>query len=156
MTDLYVVDTNVYVGALRNRDELHELKQFLLRAGMRVRFDGIVAMELLAGAASPEHVDAVKALLSPYTARDWTIAPSFAACAEAGRMLAELAFGKRSGRRTIAPSLVNDAMLAASCRDAGAVLVTNNAADFTALQRHLRGFRFLAPWPIAIARSARR
>lgn len=156
MPDLYVLDTNVYVGALRNREELQQLKQFLLRAGMRVRVDGIVAMELLAGAGSPEHVDAVKALFSPYTLRDWTTAPSFAACAEAGRVLAELAFGKRGGRRAIAPSLLNDALLAASCRDAGAVLVTNNVADFTALQRHLRGFRFLAPWPIAIHCSARR
>jgi len=155
MADLYVLDTNVYVGALRNRDELQQLKQFLLRAGMRVRVDGIVAMELLAGAGSSEHVDAVKALLAPYMLRDWTTAPSFVACTEAGRVIAELAFGKR-GRRTIAPSLTNDALLAASCRDAGAALVTKNSADFTALQRHLRGFRFLAPWPIAIHRSARR
>lgn len=156
MADLYVLDTNVYVGALRNRDELQLLKQFLLRAGMRVRVDGIVAMELLAGAGSTEHVDAVRALISPYMLRDWTTAPSFAACTEAGRLLAELAFGKRGGRRTMAPSLANDALLAASCRDAGAVLVTNNTADFTALQQHLRGFRFLAPWPIAIRPSTRR
>jgi predicted nucleic acid-binding protein len=156
MTDLYVLDTNVYIGALRNREELQQLKQFLLRAGMRIRLDGIVAMELLAGAGSTEHVDAVKALLAPYNLREWTTAPAFAACIEAGRVLAELAFGKRGGRRAIAPSLVNDALLASSCRDAGAVLVTNNAADFTALQRHLRGFRFVAPWPIAIHRSARR
>ena len=128
MADLYVLDTNVYVGALRNRDELQLLKQFLLRAGMRVRVDGIVAMELLAGAGSTEHVDAVRALISPYMLRDWTTAPF----PRDEAALSEAAFGKRGGRRTMAPSLANDALLAASCRDAGAVLVTNNTADFTA------------------------
>ena len=146
VADLYVLDTNVYVCALRHRDELRHLERFLLRAGMRVRLAGVVVMELLAGAGSPEHIDATKALFAPYRVRGWTTAPSFDACAEAGRALAELAIRARGGRRTIAPSLVNAALLAASCREAGAVLVTKNVADVVALQPRMRGFRFVAPW----------
>ncbi len=152
MADLFVLDTNVYVEALRNRERLDELARFLRRAGMRVRLDGIVAMELATGATTLAHVRAVRALTSPYQLRGWTTAPSFAACAEAGRALAELAATPRGKRRTVAPSMIRDALLAASCREAGAVLVTSNAADFVALRKHLRGFRFTEPWPLATSR----
>ncbi len=155
MADLYVIDTNIYVDALRNGEQMGELKRFLLRAGTRVRLNGIVAMELLAGAGSPAHIDAVSALITPYGLRGWTTSPSFEACAQAGRALAGLALGKRGRRRTIPPALVSDALIAASCREAGAVLVTKNAADFATLQRHMRGFRFLTPWPITTPRSRR-
>jgi len=39
---------------------------------------------------------------------------------------------------------VNDVLIAASCREAGARLVTENVGDYTAVQRHLRGFRFVS------------
>jgi predicted nucleic acid-binding protein len=39
---------------------------------------------------------------------------------------------------------VNDVLIAASCREAGARLVTENVGDYAAVQRHLRGFRFIA------------
>ena len=41
-------------------------------------------------------------------------------------------------------SLVNDVLIATSCREARVRLVTENAGDFATLQRHLRGFRFVA------------
>lgn len=146
--DLFVLDTNVYVEALRNRDILLELKEFLTRAGMRVRLDGVVAAELFAGAVSVAHADAVKDLVTPYRLRGWTIAPSFAACVEAGRVLAAIRSARSGGRQVLPPSLLRDALIAASCREVGAVLVTNNTSDFRRIQRHLRGFRFLAPWPL--------
>ncbi|MEO8336439.1 MAG: type II toxin-antitoxin system VapC family toxin [bacterium] len=152
MADVYVLDTNVYVEALRSRERLHELQRFLLRAGMRVRMDGIVAMELATGATTPAHVKAVQALTSPYQLRGWTTSPSFVACAEAGRALAELARTSRGKRRALAPSMTRDALLAASCREAGAVLITRNGADFLALRGHLRGFRFVEPWPLVSTR----
>jgi hypothetical protein len=39
-------------------------------------------------------------------------------------------------------SLVTDVLLATSCDEAGASLVTDRARDFVSLQWHLRGFRF--------------
>jgi predicted nucleic acid-binding protein len=148
MPDLYVIDTNVYIQALRERERLDALRRFLLRAGMRVRLDGIVAMELRAGGVTPMHVKKVQDLIAPYQSREWTTAPSFVACCEAGRAVAEVASGALGERRTLAPSMFRDALLAASCREAGAMLVTNNAAGFLVLQKHLRGFRFMQPWPL--------
>ncbi|MEO7455642.1 MAG: type II toxin-antitoxin system VapC family toxin, partial [Gemmatimonadaceae bacterium] len=152
MPDLYVLDTNVYVEALRNRERLDLLRRFLLRAGTRVRLDGVVAMELASGGITPAHADAVRALVAPYQQSGRTTAPSFAACAEAGRAIAELGRAAGGKRRVTRPSLTRDALLAASCREAGAVLVTNNTADFLTLRAYLRGFRFVEPWPLVATR----
>ena len=43
-----------------------------------------------------------------------------------------------------AGSLVNDVLIATSCREKSLRLVTENTGDFAMLQRHLRGFRFSA------------
>jgi predicted nucleic acid-binding protein len=44
------------------------------------------------------------------------------------------------------PSLVHDALLAASCRESGVTLITRDH-DFGRFKSLLRGWRFLAPWP---------
>jgi predicted nucleic acid-binding protein len=67
--------------------------------------------------------------------------PSFEAYHHGGRVLAALA--SREGIDVSrAGSLVSDVLIAASCREAGIKLVTENVEHFAAVQRHLRGFRF--------------
>lgn len=143
MVELYALDTNVYIRALRVRESMVALRGFLLRAGTRLRMNAVVAQELRAGAITPAHEHTVDDLLGAYASRDRVIVPSFAAHVEAGRVLAALhrAEGIQVSR---AGSLVNDVLLATSCREAGACLVTENVGDFAAAQRHLRGFRFVA------------
>jgi len=141
--ELSALDTNVYIRALRAPDRLAVLKRFLIRTGTRLRLNAVVVLELRAGARSAAHDAAVADLLSPYAAREWVIVPSFAAYGESGRVLAAL--GAREGvERARAGSLVNDVLIAASCREVGARLVTENVGDYTTIQRHLRGFRFVA------------
>jgi predicted nucleic acid-binding protein len=153
VADLYVLDTNVYIDALRDREERAALKRFLIRVGLRIRLAGIVAMELRAGAVTPEHQRALEQLIDPHVRRERVIGLSFAACLEAGRALSSLVAKERLRLASAPASLTNDALMAAWCREAGAVLVTNNHRDFTRLARHLRGFRFVAPWPSAPAVS---
>lgn len=140
MADLYALDTNVYIRAVRDSGARVRLKRFLLRSGHRVRLSAVVALELRAGARTPTQERAVDALLAPYASRDRVLAPSFEAFVQAGRVVAALAPRERMTQP--APSFTNDVILASSCREAGAVLVTENQADFAAIQRHLRGFRF--------------
>jgi predicted nucleic acid-binding protein len=45
------------------------------------------------------------------------------------------------------PSFHHDVMLPCTVREHDRTLVTYNADDFTRIQRHLRGFRFVAPYP---------
>ena len=146
MADRFAIDTNVYIGALRNREKLLELKGFLRRAGLRVLVAGVVALELRAGARTDAQVSALEALLDAYTRRARVFGLSFEALWQAGRVLGSLA-GRGSRSQAFPRHLTNDAIVAASCREAGVVLITNNTRDFTAVQRQLRGFRFVEPWP---------
>ena len=147
MPDVYAIDSSLYIPALRNADELAALEQFLRLGRSRVVVAGLVAMELRAGASTAHHVDAVDALLAPYALRERVIAASYAAHVEAGRVLAALVARERVVLAQAPRSLTADVLLAATCREHNVVLITGNHRDFTAIQRHLRGFRFIAPWP---------
>jgi predicted nucleic acid-binding protein len=141
MVRLYALDSNVYIGALRDREKLARLKRFLIRAGTRVRLSAVVALELRAGGRSPAQADAVQSLVAAYDERGQVILPSFAAYMESGRALAALA-AREGTDLSRAASLVADSLIAASCREAGAQLITENVRDFAALARHLRGLDF--------------
>jgi len=146
--DLFALDTSLYIRALRDAVALAELKAFRKRAGLRLVIAGVVAMELGAGALTEQHEFAVMDLLEPYAARGLVIAVSYESCRQAGRVLATLARQERIDLSRAPRSLTNDVLIAASCREVGVVLVTDNSRDFARIQRHLRGFRFVSPWPL--------
>ena len=152
MPDLFALDTSVYIRALRDAAVLAELKDFRKRAGLRIVIAGVVAMELGAGAITQQHESAVSDMIEPYARRGLVVPVSYAACTQSGRVLAALARHERVDLARAPRSLTNDVLIAASCREAGVVLVTDNSRDFTRIQRHLRGFRFVSPWPL-LARS---
>ena len=141
MAEMYALDSSVYIRALRDPDRLARLKRFLIRMGLRVLANAVVALELRAGARTSRHERAVADLLDSYAKRDRVIVPTFEAYRQGGRVLASLATNEgvdvsRAG------SLVNDVLIATSCREAGVRLVTENADHFVSVQRYLRGFRF--------------
>lgn len=143
MADSYALDANVFIVALRNPARLARLKRFLLRAGPRTRVHAVVAMELRAGVRTEAHAAAIEALIAPYATRDRVIVPSFEAFVQAGRVLSALAMHERGPSASHGLPLAMDALIASSCREASSVLVTENMRHFAAIQRHLRGFRFL-------------
>ena len=46
------------------------------------------------------------------------------------------------------PSLLNDALIAASCREQGIILVTKDGG-FMRLAPFVKGFHYAAPWPMS-------
>jgi predicted nucleic acid-binding protein len=48
--------------------------------------------------------------------------------------------------RSIPKSLIHDYLLAASCRESGMTLITENVEYFKEVRRYLR-FEYLPPWP---------
>lgn len=142
MADQYALDSTVYIASLRNADRLQALKRFLLQVGTRIRLHAVVVMELRSGVRTEQQMRALDALFAPDQARGKTIVPTLDAYSHAGRVLSALAL--REGVNTADSVLIAGALIAASCREAGAVLVTDNVRHFAALQRHLRGFRFAA------------
>ncbi|HTK50757.1 MAG TPA: PIN domain-containing protein [Gemmatimonadaceae bacterium] len=143
MSDIFALDTNIYIRAFRDPTRLTFLKRFHIRTGTRLRLNAVVALELRAGTRTSAQEAAVGDLLASYMMRERVIVPSFSAYVEGGRVLAALGARERVDVSR-AGSLVNDVLIAASCREAGARLVTENVGDYTAVQRHLRGFRFVS------------
>jgi predicted nucleic acid-binding protein len=141
VAETYALDSNVYIRAQRSPERMAALRRFSLRAGLRVRMHAVVAMELRAGTRSERQAREVRDLFDAYAERDRVIVPTAAAYLEAGRVLAALRSAGYGGAAQ-APELCNDAVLAASCREDGSLLVTSDYSDFAAIQKHLRGFRF--------------
>ncbi|OFW06909.1 MAG: hypothetical protein A3H96_14735 [Acidobacteria bacterium RIFCSPLOWO2_02_FULL_67_36] len=105
--------------------------------------------ELAAGARTPEVArDVRRGVFEPFERRRRVFAPSAAAFAESGRVLAAVAV--REGWQLIDenPSLLNDALIAASCREQGITLITRDG-DFRRLAPFLKGLRYVEPWPPA-------
>lgn len=110
----------------------------------------VVAFELLAGATTPGLERRTRKLfLSPLERRARVITPTHGAWARAAGALIELiAARKVSPGPGITKSFVNDCLIAASARDDGFTLITENLEDFALLQP-LLPIEVVAPWPPA-------
>ncbi|HEY4219355.1 MAG TPA: type II toxin-antitoxin system VapC family toxin [Gemmatimonadaceae bacterium] len=140
----YVLDTNLYIDALRSEDGRNALAAFQAAFAPFLHFSAVVAQELRAGVSANAAATLDAALFAPYERRGRLITPSYAAWKEAGRMLSELVAPAQW--RSVTRSFVNDVLLAMSCREAGAVLVTANERDFARIAS-VRRFDFVPPWP---------
>ena len=105
--------------------------------------------ELAAGARTHEVArDVQRGVVEPFERRRRVFAPSSAAFAESGRVLAAVAASEGWQLLDDKPSLLNDALIAASCREQGITLITKDG-DFKRLAPFVKGFRYAAPWPAA-------
>lgn len=145
----YVVDTNVYIDASRDATEAERLKLFLARWLPVTYMSAVVIQELRAGARTGEQTEALERwTLAPFARRGRILVPSAQAFEASGRILADLVGKDGVELASARASLPNDTLLAASCREAGATLVTRDG-DFERIATHLRGFRHVAPWPVS-------
>jgi predicted nucleic acid-binding protein len=146
----YAIDSSVYIAALRDAGKAADLKGFLAAFLSSTFLSAVVVQELRAGALTGAQREAFHAIVDPFARRGRIFAPSPKAFEECGRILADLATRdgvKLAGTRR---SFVSDILIATSCRENGVVLITNNAADFRPIRRHLPSFRFEAPWPARV------
>lgn len=145
----YTLDTNIFIDGFRNEDAQAEVFAFLNRALPFTYLSAVVMQELAAGARTADAArDVQQGVFEPFERRRRVFAPSSTAFAESGRVLAAVA--AREGWQLLdeKPSLLNDALIAASCREQGVTLITKDA-DFKRLAPFVRGFRYSAPWPTA-------
>lgn len=143
----FVIDTNLYVEADRDLARAEELERFSTAYLPFIHFHAVVAQELLAGAIDRRREKLVEeSLIQPFERRGRVLTPSFAAWMAAGRMLSQLVQRKLMSPGGFKRSFLNDCVLAASCREVGATLVTQNRDDFRIIEKVLR-FEFTEPWP---------
>lgn len=106
-----------------------------------------MVQELRAGARTPSAAAALQAeVFAPFERRGRVFAPSAAACKDCGRVLVDLITREGIVYADTRRALVNDVLIATSCREQGIVLITGDA-DFGMIRRHVKGCRTLAPWP---------
>lgn len=145
----YTLDTNIFIDGFRSEDAQAEVFAFLRRALPFTYLSAVVMQELAAGARTSEAaLDVQEGVFDPFERRRRIFVPSAAAFVASGRALAAVA--KREGWQLLDenPSLLNDALIAASCREHGITLITKDG-DFKRLGPFVKGFRYAAPWPMA-------
>jgi len=143
----YVIDTNLYVAADRDLDWAEQLERFTTAHLPFIHFHAVVVQELLAGAIDQRREKLVEeSLVLPFERRGRTLVPSFAAWKAAGRVLSQLVQRKLMSPGGFQRSFLNDCVLATSCREVGATLITLNRGDFDLIQKVLT-FDFAEPWP---------
>lgn len=151
----YTLDTNIFIDGFRNAEAQAEVFAFLHRALPFTYLSAVVMQELAAGARTPEAArDVRQGVFEPFERRRRVFAPSSAAFAESGRVLAAVAAHEGWQMLDDKPSLLNDALIAVSCREHGITLITKDG-DFTRLSPFVRGFRYAAPWPTSFDRVSR-
>ncbi len=107
----------------------------------------IVVQELRAGVQSRiggKRLEA--AVVEPFRRRGRLVTPSFSAWLDSGAVLSELVVRNHLELRKVSKGLVNDILLALSCREAGITVVTENVKDFERISG-ITPIDFVPPWP---------
>ena len=145
----YVLDSNCYIDASRSAETHAALQTFVAWSAPGLHVSSVVAAELRAGARSPRDRRTLEErLLGPFARHDRILTPSPAAWDALGRTLAMLREREGLALAQASRSFAFDVLLAYSCRENGAVLVSANAKDMARIRR-VFAFDFVAPFPKA-------
>jgi predicted nucleic acid-binding protein len=144
---MFVLDTNCFVDASRTEAAAAAFTEFCAWAAPRLYLSTVVAAELRAGAGTPKDRRVLeRQVLSPYRRRGRLINPSPAAWEGLGTTLATLVQDEGLVLRDVRRSFVFDILIARSCREAGAILVSRNVSDLTRIAKVI-AFDFVLPYP---------
>ena len=146
----FVLDTNCFVDASRMHDQAAEFTEFCAWAAPGLYLSTVVAAELRAGAGGAKDRRTLeRQVLSPYVRRGRLLNPSAAAWEALGTALAAFVEDEGLVLRDVRRSFVLDILIARSCRDIGATLVSRNSADLSRIAK-VFSFDFVPPYPTRI------
>ena len=143
----YVLDTNIFINADHDVQWAGELERFSYDYLPQIHLSAVVAQEMLAGAVSPDRERAIRVnYIEPFERKGRLITPTYSAWKRAGQIMARLVNRKLMSPGAFGKSFVNDCLLAASCRERGATLITLNTRDFELIKK-VEPVKVVAPWP---------
>jgi predicted nucleic acid-binding protein len=123
------------------------LERFVTAFLPSISLHSVVVQELLAGAIDERREKLVlESLIEPFERRDRLITPTYTSWKSAGLIMARLVQRKLVSPGGFKRSFPNDCVLAASCRENGLVLLTENREDFDLIRR-VHPFDVQPPWP---------
>ncbi len=144
----FVLDTNCFIDASRTNEDVAALAEFCAWAAPGLYLSTVVAAELRAGAGSARDRRTLeRQVLSPYLRRGRMLNPSPAAWETLGTTLAELVEEEGLVLRDVRRSFVFDILIARSCREIGATLISRNVTDLSRIAR-VFAFDFVRPYPL--------
>lgn len=145
----FVLDTNCFIDASRSEVGADAFAEFCARMAPRLYLSTVVAAELRAGAGtSVDRRVLDRRVLGPYVRRQRLVNPSAAVWEGLGTTLARLADDEGLVLGKIRKSFVFDILIALSCREIGAVLVSRNLKNLSRIAR-VFAFDFVPPYPTA-------
>jgi len=142
----YALDTNVFIHAFRDADRAEQVRHW--RAGFAPfeHLSAVVAQELRAGARTRAAAAQLQRhVFEPLERRGRVFAPTYSAWKRAGEAIASLCTRDNVSPRSLGRTFMSDVVLAASCRESGVTLVTNNEHDFARI-RTVLPFEFVPVW----------
>ncbi len=144
----YILDTNLYVRAIQSLDERRELESFYSAHAPRCYLSSVVLHELLVGANAVEKEEEIRRdIARPFQRTGRIVTPGHGSWEVAGEALARLAREQKLDLGRVSKSFVHDVLIAASCREAGVTVVTDNEQHFSRIQAFIR-FEYALPWPV--------
>jgi predicted nucleic acid-binding protein len=143
----YTLDANLYISADRDAEWAAGMARFVSAFLPFIYLHAVVAQEVIAGAIDSRRERLIQdEIIGPFERRGRIITPTFGAWKQAGRIISRLVRRKLIAPGGFSRSFVNDCVLAASCRDEGVTLITNNVHDFALIKR-VSGVEVVTPWP---------
>lgn len=130
-----LLDTNVYLFALRSEQGAAFFRQCFLPQVFRTYLSGVVVEELYAGALDAAAAHLIERHVGALEKAGRVLAPTFQDWKEAGKLVAQIT-RKEPGRKPKVQQMLNDILLALSARRIGADLFTFNREDFRLIHRH--------------------
>jgi predicted nucleic acid-binding protein len=141
----YVLDTNCFIDATHDAAVRAALETFSLAAAPGLHLSAVVAAELRAGAGRSRST-LERQVLEPYVRRGRVLTPSRDSWEILGTILSALAEREGLVLAHTPRSFVFDILIAHSCREAGAILVSSNTRDLERIAR-IFPFDFVASYP---------
>ncbi|HEX6814980.1 MAG TPA: PIN domain-containing protein [Gemmatimonadaceae bacterium] len=146
---MYLLDTNLYIRALNESAFGVALAEFQRQQLKSLWLSAVVVFEVTVGARDVGRAAAWERwLVRPFRTRERLLVPvesTWRITAEARRRLRN---SKRYESSLALASFQNDLLIAATCRERGATLITANARDFEIIARVIP-LRFVTSFPAA-------
>jgi predicted nucleic acid-binding protein len=144
---MYVLDTNIYIDAVRSDQVRALFSAFMARHGAHTLLSTIVLHELQVGARTASERWALdRTILEPSRSSDRLLEVDALTWGEASGIVRALQRGRGNPEQLRLASFRFDILLAASCRRVGATLITANVSDFAAINA-VRGIRCVNHFP---------
>lgn len=131
----YVLDTNVYLEAVRSEDKRNQFRQTFFPLLPATFLSAVVAYELYVNSQNSPTRSLVREFIVPMERTGRVVTPAFEDWVEASAVV-EAIEEKERGWRSKLPVLLNDILIALCARRIGATLLTYNRDDFRLIRRH--------------------